>query len=165
MKIRRIVIIFASVLVVLAIATTVMFFSDKSFIANNNLEYLFDSDYTVGEAITEPEVNNDSITSEIDTEEPKIDEGEGNNKNPITSQSDPNPDSSALLEKVTLSDKAKATNLVFGRLSAEEIETLQGYVRNGLTPEDKQKAINLAYSKFTKDEIEFIKSMYNKYMR
>lgn len=68
-----------------------------------------------------------------------------------------------IANQISDSEKQEIMNLVFSKLSADDIAYLAGLLEGGLTKEEKSSAKQLAYSRFTADEIRRIKEYYNKY--
>jgi hypothetical protein len=65
--------------------------------------------------------------------------------------------------KVTLSDKAKALQIVSSRLKAEDISILKEMIKNGITSSEIESAKKILKSRITEDEKNYLKELVNKY--
>lgn len=65
--------------------------------------------------------------------------------------------------KVSLSDKGKALQIVASRLKAEDISLLRSMAKNGITAEEIEKAKKILKARITEEEKEFLKELLSKY--
>jgi hypothetical protein len=90
---------------------------------------------------TENELSNPDIESQITSE--KIEE---------------------IKNRVSQSDKLKATNIILKNLSTDEINELRGMIGGSITSAEKTRAKEIIYKNLSEDEINEIKNMYLKYL-
>ncbi|HHW31813.1 MAG TPA: hypothetical protein GXX20_09115 [Clostridiaceae bacterium] len=68
-----------------------------------------------------------------------------------------------LENKVSLSDKGKALQIVASRLKAEDISLLRSMAKNGITAEEIEMAKKILKERITEEEKEFLKGLLSKY--
>lgn len=67
--------------------------------------------------------------------------------------------------KVTITDKAKAVNIVLSKLTPKDIAMLRAMVEGGITSSEIARAKKLIKSRITEKEKEELKRLYNKYIQ
>lgn len=187
-KRKKILIIVASILAVLAVGVFVAYRYVSDYIFSTVLEAQFTSMFENGEisqdsllgvqeehgAQNEGEPSK-AVSGQVDLADGDNGEADESQRNPQSSKEKKQAtqqEKEAISKKVedvkkntTASERSEIMKMVMSKLSSSDIAYLQGLASDGISSEDMQAAKTLAYSRFSASEIQKLKDYYYKYFK